>query len=404
MVENLEWRAARDLLLEAVSPLGEERLPLDRAAGRILAAPVTARRDVPPFDRSPYDGYAFRSGDTAGALPVTLRILEEIPAGSVSSAAVTSGYAVKVLTGAPIPPGADAVSKFEETDFTRETVTLRRAYRSGESVIRQGEDVRAGEELARAGQRLDAGLAGALAAQGLENVTVYRRPRVGILTTGSELTGVGDVLKPGKIPNANRYALGAALALAGAEPAFFGSPGDDVAVIAAALSAALRETDLVVVTGGVSVGDYDLTPAALLQAGGELMVQNLRMKPGGKCCFGRKGKKLVTCLSGNPASAMTCFYAVVLPVLRALGGCDRPVFPECPVRLGERYPKPSRLPRLLRGRMTVDQEGRLAFFPARQQGNGALHSLAGANALAEIPAGAGPLEAGCVLQACYLEG
>lgn len=401
MDHPMEWRQARDLLLKHIQPVEEELLPLDQATGRLLSRPQWASSDMPPFDRSPYDGYAFQSGDTQGKLPVTLRVLEEVPAGSVPTQKVVPGTAVKVLTGAPIPPGADAVTKFEETRFSPDTVTLLRSYESGENIICRGEDLRTGDQLASPGQRLDPGLAGALWAQGVREVAVYRIPRVGLITTGSELQEDHTPGKAGQIPNSNRPAFEAALRLAGAEPVYYGTPGDDCDAIASVLSVAWRETDLVITTGGVSVGDYDLTPAALEQAGWTIAVQNLLMKPGGKCCFGWQGKKLACCLSGNPASAMTCFYAVVLPLLRKLSGHPEERLPELTVPLGADYPKASHQTRLLRGKLTFEN-GRLEFIPASSQSNGALHSLAGANALAEIPAGSPSLAAGTPLQVCYI--
>ena len=401
MEQPMEWRQARDLLLEGIVPVESEYLSLDRAAGRILAQTQRARWDMPPFDRSPYDGYAFRSEDTKEKMSVTLRVLEEIPAGAVPTEAVVPGTAVKVLTGAPIPPGADAVTKFEETRFTADTVTLLRPYRAGENIIRRGEDLGRGDLLALPGQRLDAGLVGALWAQGIVEVAVYRRPRVGLITTGSELQQTGIPGRDGRIPDSNRPALEAALGLVGAEPVYCGSPEDDPDAIAAALERAWELTDLVLTTGGVSVGDYDLTPAALEQAGGQISVRNLKMKPGGKCCFGWKGKKLACCLSGNPASALTCFYAVVLPLLRKLSGERAWRLSEWSVPLGADYPKASPQPRLLRGSLGADR-GRLVFVPASGQSNGALHTLAGANALGEIPAGSPPLKAGTPIQVCYI--
>ena len=401
MEHPMEWRQARDLLLKHIQPVEAELLPLTQATGRLLASPQWVSSDMPPFDRSPYDGYAFQSGDTKGKLPVTLQVLEEVPAGAVPTQKVVPGTAVKVLTGAPIPPGADAVTKFEETRFSPDTVTLLRRYEAGENMIRRGEDLRAGNQLASPGQRLDPGLAGALWAQGAREVAVYRRPRVGLITTGSELQEPGTPGQMGQIPNSNRPAFEAALRLAGAEPVYYGAPGDDCDAIASALSVAWQETDLVITTGGVSVGDYDLTPAALEQAGGTIAVQNLLMKPGGKCCFGWQGEKLACCLSGNPASAMTCFYAVVLPLLRKLSGQPEGRLPELTVPLGADYPKASHQTRLLRGRLTIVNDG-LVFMPAPSQGNGALHSLADVNALGEIPAGSPPMKAGTLIQISYI--
>lgn len=400
MRAKLTWREARDLLLERVSRVETERVSLSGAAGRVLAETVSAVRAVPPFDRSPFDGYVFRSADTQDKLPVTLTILEEVPAGSVPTKAVMPGTATKILTGAPIPEGADAVAKYEETDFTPEWVTLKRSYRPGENIILRGEDVAEGEVLGRPGQRLDAGLLGALASQGIAAVKVYRRPVVGIITTGSELVEVEDAVQPGKIPNSNRYALEAAVLAAHCTPRYYASPVDSVEEIAAVVARALAETDLVITTGGVSVGDYDLTPKAYEAAGVEVFAGDLLLKPGGKSCFGCKENKLVIGLSGNPASAMTCFYAVALPGLRRLRGDAGGRLPELTVRLGRDYKKSSPQPRLLRGTVRPEPGG-LTFYPADKQGNGSLQTLAGANALAEIPAKSGPLAAGAQIRAFY---
>jgi molybdopterin molybdotransferase len=401
METKLTWRQARDLMLGLTAPLGQENVPLSQAAGRILAQPFCAVRDVPPFARSPFDGYAFQSGDTAGTLPVTLTILEEIPAGSVPTCTVVPGAAVKILTGAPIPPGADAVSKFEETDFTPQTVTLKRAYRPGENVALAGEDIAIGTPLAQPGQVVDAGLSGTLAAQGIGTVSVYRRPIVGVITTGSELAPSAGPLAPGKIPDSNRYMLDAALRQYGCEPRLYQSPADDVDAIAQAVDQALTQCDALVTTGGVSVGDYDLTAKAFQHSGVELVCGDLRLKPGGKSCFGFRAGKPVLGLSGNPASSMTCFYAVALPILRKLQGLVQPCQPEFPVKLGRAFPKSSPQPRLLRGRLTVE-DGALVYLPGDKQSNGALHTLAGANALAEIPPRSGPLEAGAMVNAIYI--
>ena len=403
MERGLDWRTARERLLEQVKPVSSQMLPLEQCYGRLLAEPVRAVQAVPPFDRSPLDGYAFRSADTRAEGTVTLRIIEEIPAGHMPRHTVTEGTAAKILTGAPIPAGADAVSKFEETEFTPETVTLKRLYRSGENIVRRGEDVQAGEVLGRRGQRVDAGLAGALAAQEITEAAVYRVPRVGILTTGSELRQSGEAGDGASIPNSNRAALEAALLQLGCEPAFFGAPGDTVEAIAAAMDEAMNACDMVVTTGGVSVGDYDCTPAAAERCGAELLVQNLKLKPGGKCCFGKRDGKLIICLSGNPASAMTCFYAAAVPAVRALTGAERTRQREVEARITADFPKGSKQPRLLRGTLDWDEHG-LCFTPAPAQGNGTLHTLAGANALAELPGGSGPISAGELVRVCYIGG
>ncbi len=403
MKRGLDWRTARDELLQQVTPVDTQMLPLEQCGGRYLAENIAALQAVPPFDRSPLDGYAFRSADTAPDAPVTLRILEEVPAGHVPTCTVTEGTAVKILTGAPIPCGADAVSKFEETEFTPEYVTLKRQYRPGENIVFRGEDVSPGDLLGRKGQRIDAGLAGALAAQEIGEVTVHRIPKVGILTTGTELRRPSEANNSASIPNSNRTALETALRLLDCQPVFYGAPGDTVEEISSVLARALADCDMVVTTGGVSVGDYDCTPAAVEHCGAELLIQNLKLKPGGKCCFGVYKGKLIACLSGNPASGMTCFYAVVMPAIRRLTGAEHTAQKEVIAHITSDFPKGSKQPRLLRGVLDWAEEG-LCFTPAPAQGNGTLHTLAGANAFAELPGGSGPIGAGEVVRVCYIGG
>ena len=398
----MEYRAARELLLGMVGPISRvERVPLLEADGRVLAENVTAAGDVPPFDRSPYDGYAFRAADTAGAdeaHPVTLFVLEEVPAGSMWSREVVAGTATKILTGAPIPPGADAVTKYEDTVFTAETVTISEAFSSGDNVIPRGEDVQKGQLLAEAGTVIDSALLGTLAAQGITEPRCYGVPRVGIITTGSELIGPGEPRSGGKIVNTNRYTFYAAVRRSGCEPVIIGTPGDDPQAIAGAMNEALDTCDLVISTGGVSVGDYDFTPDAMARTGAELLIRTLFLKPGGASAYALRDGKLLCGLSGNPASALTNFYAVVLPVLRKLQGLREPRLTEISVTLAEDFRKKSPKTRLIRGTLDL-AEGTARMHVSKAQGNGVLHSLIGCDLLAEIPAGSPRLPAGTRLSA-----
>lgn len=403
-MEYIEFDEARDRLLKAVVPVGTEEIPLSAAGGRVLAKALPAEGDVPPFDRSPYDGYAFRAADTAGASrenPVTLRILEEIAAGDVSRVPVAEGTAVKVLTGAPIPPGADAVTKFEDTEYTAHTVTIFRSAAPGDNIVRRGEDVKAGEILALPGQVIDAGLAGLLAGQGVYRPEVYRRLRVGVLSTGNEVVDeIGGELPAGKIRNTNRYMLEAALADAGCEAVYLGIAGDDAEDIRRTLEAALPGCDAIVLTGGVSVGDYDMTPAAMDRLGAETVVRSLRLKPGGACIYALRDGKLLCGLSGNPASAMTNFYAVALPALRKMSGHREPKLAEITVTLGKDFRKKSPQTRIVRGNLSLE-DGTVKFCH-REQGNAVIRSLVGCDALAVVPAKSGPLPAGTVLKGYLL--
>lgn len=406
MQKNLEFMEAARLLAAQVQPVSMEYVPLTASLGRVLGETVRAESDVPPFDRSPFDGYAFRGEDSQNATPehpVTLRILEEIPAGSVGKKRVVRGTAAKILTGAPIPLGADCVCKFEDTEFTETSVTLHKPYRSGSNIVLRGEDLTAGNVVAEQGMVIDSALMGTLATQNLAEPKVYRRPLAGIVTTGSELCGVGEALTGGKIVNSNRYTFQGVLQNTGCVTEFFGCPGDTVEEITAAFSQAAEACDVIITTGGVSVGDYDLTPDALQAAGGTVLMQNMQLKPGGKCCFGTIGKALVCCLSGNPASSMTAFYAAVLPALRKLCGRRNWALEQIPVTLLEDFPKKSHKPRLLRGKLELSG-GVVGMHITGEQGNGILHTMVGCNVLALVPPGSGPLPKGTVLQGFWMDG
>ena len=399
------YRKARDILAAAACPVSTERLPLADCPGRILAQALVAASDVPPFDRSPFDGYVLRAADSAAASqedPVTLRILEEIPASCVPRYPITEGTASKILTGAPIPEGADAVIPFEKTAFTAESVTLFAPLKPGANIVRTGEDIRKGALLADCGQRIDAGVMGCLAGQNVEAPLVFRRPRVGILSTGSELVELGHDLAPGKIRDTNRYSMAAAVARLGAEPVLFPGAMDQVERIAERMVQALEQCDALITTGGVSVGDYDLTPAAMESIGAEILFRKVDLKPGMACAYGIRGGKLICGLSGNPASSITNFYAVALPAMRRLCGLRDYETREFPVTLAERFGKRSPSNRLLRGFADL-RDGTLKLRLSEGQGNVMISGLIGCDLAALIPAGSGPVEAGTVLQGFFLD-
>lgn len=406
MLKNPDYITARNLLLDAVNPVETEWTALSESGGRILAQDLIAAENIPPFDRSPYDGYAFRAADTADAskeTPVTLRILEEVPAGAVPTITVTEGTAVKVLTGAPIPEGADAVTMYERTEFTKETVTIFSPSNSGDNIVYTGEDIRKGDILARRGNVIDPGIAGTLAAQGIAAPAVYRVPRVGILSTGSELVEANDVPGPGpgKIRNSNRHTFEAALKMLGCECIYLGIALDSKEEICALLKKGLAECDAIVSTGGVSVGDYDLTPDAMEQAGVQLLFRGVDMKPGMACVYGVYEGKIVCGLSGNPASSLTNFYAVALPALRKLMGHREPLPRQIKVTLTNGFGKKSPKERFLRGKLELN-DGKVCMMLPKDQGNVVLSSTIGCNAMAVVPAGSGPVSAGAELEGFLL--
>ncbi|MDR2420484.1 MAG: molybdopterin molybdotransferase MoeA [Oscillospiraceae bacterium] len=403
MLKSAAPERARELILEIPSPApGTETVPLPLSYGRVLAEDIRADIPIPPFDRSPFDGYAFRGADTAGASdenPVTLKITEEIPAGSVPSVAVSEGLAAKILTGAPMPPGADATIKYELTEFTAETVTFRAPVAPGSDVVRAGDDVKKGGIAARRGDVISPAAAGLFASLGRTEIPVFRRPRAAVLNTGSELVEPGDPLPYGKIYNSSVYTLIGALAQLGLDAYNAGVARDDPDEIAAAVMKNLPLCDVMITTGGASVGDYDFALGSAEKLGAETLFRKTRIKPGGAMLASRVGDKLLLSLSGNPGSALMALLYIASPFLRRLAGRNEihpePVF----VRLAEPFShKRSARARLLRGRLVVS-DGEAYFSERGEQGGGALSSFNSCDLLGEIPEDSPPLPAGTLIRA-----
>lgn len=400
MDRNLDFISARDILLEHTIPVEQEHLPLAESTGRILAQDLCASEPVPPFDRSPYDGYVFRAEDTilaSATHPVTFRILEEVAAGAVPTKPLLPMTATKILTGAPLPEGADAILPYELTHFTTETVTISSPLKSGSNIVRAGEDIQKGQVLAAKGTPIDPGLAGTLASQGIAHPLVYRKPRVGILSTGNEILELEEPLTSGKIRNSNRYTLAAALESIGCTPVYLGISGDSPEEIARYITDGLCSCDALLLTGGVSVGDYDFTPKAMELAGISILIHGINMKPGMACAHGIKDGKLVCGLSGNPASSLTNYYAVVHPALKKLTGRRHCIPTEISITLKHAFKKKSPATRLLRGTLDLS-DGMATLVCPKDQGNVVLSSTIGCNAMAIVPAGSGPLESGTKLK------
>ena len=407
MLERPDFITARELLLDRTGVTGTEEVRLSGSAGRVLAQEIRAAEDVPGFDRSPYDGYAFRAQDTRGAdafHPVTLSVVDMIAAGDVPHADITIGTAARIMTGAPVPAGADAIVPYEVTKFSDTEVQIFHEAAEGQNIVRRGEDVRKGALLAASGIRIDAGLSGVMAAQGVFRPQVYKRPVVGIISTGSELIDDGQSLTRGKIYNSNRYTLEAACASLGCDPVYLGTGRDSAEEIAQLISEGIygpSSCDAVLLSGGVSAGDFDLTPDAMKIAGAEILIKGLDCKPGMAGAYGviENGEEPIPVLafSGNPAACMTAFWLVGAPVLRKLSGLQEPRLKEVDCILLTGFSKRSKGTRVLRGRL-IYREGKACLSSSERQGNSVLSTAIGTDLFAVIPAGSGPLEAGSVLR------
>jgi putative molybdopterin biosynthesis protein len=324
---------ARQTIRQHVSAgsLGVEVVPLLRAFGRVLTENVVAGLDVPSFDRSTVDGYAVRAEDTFGAgenRPVKLRVCGVASVGRLPRAIVRSGCSVEIVTGAPIPQGADAAVMFEDTELKGEEVLVRSAAVAGENVMKAGSDIRKDEIVLGKGVVLGSGEIGVLAAVGMAKVKVFAIPRVAVFSTGAEVTKPGGRLLPGKIYDTNAYSLSAAVLESGGKPFFLGVFSDRALEIENALRRALACADVVVTSGGVSIGPKDLMPKVLGSFGKPgVIVCGVAIKPGKPVTVAVVGGKMVFSLPGHPASALLVFRLLVEPVIRGLAGrkADEPL-------------------------------------------------------------------------------
>ncbi|MCA9531115.1 MAG: molybdopterin molybdotransferase MoeA [Myxococcales bacterium] len=398
---------ALDLVMSACEALGAERVPIEQAFGRIAAGTLHAREDSPPFDHSAMDGYAVRADDLRGAseaAPRVLRVVAEVRAGGRGDLALRSGEAARIFTGAPLPAGADAVVMQEDTVASDGEVRVRLEPRPGQHVRRRGEDLSAGAVAVEAGAYVGPAEIGLLASQRYARCPVVRRPRVAIVPTGDELCEVGDAPSHGRIVDSNTYALAAQVREAGAVPSVLPVVADDEAALDRALGGALDVADMVITSGGVSVGTYDLVQAAMARVGVRERFWKVAIKPGKPVWFGVRGRVPVFGLPGNPVSAMVIFEAFVRPALRRLQGDPRPYKARVRVALaaGQRH-RQGRL-ELLRVRLSPGPalDSPAVATPHPRQGSGALTGLVGMDALAFARADVGDLAPGDHLDALPL--
>ena len=377
---------ALERVLAGVPVLDAESVPLEEALGRVLAESVVARREVPPWDNSSMDGYALRTGDTRAASedhPVTLTVVGEIAAGRVAPKELGPGQAYRILTGAPLPAGSDAVVPQEEVLRDGSHVVLRRPVERGACVRPRGEDIHAGDRMLEPGIALRPAALGVLAALGHARVRVHRRARVAVLSTGDELVAPETPLGPGQIPDSNTYTLCGLVVEAGAVPLSLGIARDRREELVERLRGGL-EADVLVSSAGVSVGDRDFVREAVEALGARLDFWKVNMRPGKPLTFGRIGERLFFGLPGNPVSSMVTFELFVRPVLRRLGGHRSLGRPRIRARALEPIDNPGSRPGYLRVRLEPLAHG-VGVRPTGEQGSGILRSMLLADGLAIVP-------------------
>lgn len=395
---------ATALILAGAEPLAPERIPLEAALGRVLAEAVRAPRHLPPWRNASMDGYAVRAADLhplAKGQPVRLRVVETIAAGTLPTRAIGAGEAARIMTGAPLPEGADSVVRVEDTDRGTGIVEIRDERDAGKNVRPQGEDVVAGSIAVDAGEPVTPGVAGVLASAGAREVVVHRRPRVAILSSGDELVPLAEherAVREQKIVDSNSIALAALLADAGCEVLPLGLVADDPAELRRRIDTA-PPYDLLITSGGVSVGEFDHTREVLRSLGAEILIHRLRIRPGAPLGFGMLGQARWIGLPGNPVSAMVTFELFVRPLLRRLSGHGQLFRATVPARIRDEIRTAAPLTHFLRAVVSPGSDGIYDAVLTGPQGSGLLTSMARANALVIVPESDRVVAPGSVLRA-----
>lgn len=388
MAELLSLTEAQQAILARVRPQPGERVAIAAAAGRVLAEPGRAAVDLPPYDSSAMDGFAVCSSDTPGTLPVAFHVA----AGRPARRGLKPGEAMGIATGGLVPAGADAVIPIEYVVLYDNTVEITNSAAVGMNIRKRGGDIRAGEVVVPAGARLGAARVGALAAAGAAEVVCARRPRAAVLTTGSELQEPGKPLREGQVYEANGVMLAAGLVAAGAEVERLPAVRDDEPAHRAALEQGLA-FDLLVTSGGVSVGEHDLVRGTAAALGVEEVFWGVAVKPGKPVFFGVRGTTLVFGLPGNPVSSLVAFELFVRPAVLALQGVAQPLARRAIARLARPLRRSPARDELVRARLR-QESGELVAEPMSGQESHMIARAAMAEALVLVPRGAGELQAG----------
>lgn len=412
--ELIPVEQARALLLDTVNTLETEKVPLIEALGRISAKNQTSDIDISPFDHSAMDGFAVVASDLANATPeapIELPVIDEIPAGAYYDKVLQPGTCVRIMTGAPIPDGANAVVKYEivtnlENDGRAPgRVAFSAPTSAGDNIRQKGEEIAAGEVAIKAGEPLSPAGAGLLASCGLSQVEVYKRPRVAVIPIGSELVEPDTLPLPGQIRDGNSYAIGASVVRAGGIPHLHSIVPDDKDMLATAVLEAVEESDFVVTSGGASNGDFDYIQQVVKEQG-ELFMDFVNMRPGKAQTFGLVKNTPVFGLSGNPAAAYCGFEMLVRPALRKMQGYATLDRPRVWARLSRDMKKKDSRRIYLRSTLERLDDGSLQVRPAKSQSSGLFSPFQSGNCLAILPEGvpaSKKVEAGTLVECLLLD-
>lgn len=378
---------AQKTVLDAAHPLGLEKIGLLEVLGRVLGEDIIAARDNPPWDNSAMDGFAVRFDDIkqehAIGKAVTLKVIEDVPAGKMATKTVGPGQAIRIMTGAPVPKGADTVLKVEDTEPAPDSVKVFKPEPRGSNIRPQGEDVKKGDCIIAKGTQIRPGEAGMLAILAKSFVFVYQRPRVAILSTGDELADLDERFSEEKIINSNSWGIAAAVQEAGGVPFLLGIAKDNPAALKEKIMHGLN-ADILVLSGGVSMGDYDFTKAVFKDLGAEMHFWKLAIRPGQPLAFGKIQGKLAFGLPGNPVSSMVTFEQLVRPAMLKMSGQRSYGRPVVQAQFQEKFSKRTDRRHFLRG-ILAREGGVFTVRTTGDQGSGILTSMVKANCLIDIP-------------------
>lgn len=396
MLTNITIDKAHEILLNEKINTQLIELPILDSLDHVLAENIVSEINIPPFDRSPLDGYAYRSEDTLDVSkesPIILEVIDNIQAGYVSSKKIEKGQAIRLMTGAKIPEGADIVCRYEDTEFTENHVKIFLNLKANSNIVKMGEDIEVGKTILKEGITIEPAEIGILASLGKSHVMVYAKPRIAILATGDELIHISDPLTEGKIRNSNSYFLAAQIKKMGAEPVVLGILKDNLKDTEQAILSALKWADMIITSGGASVGDADVTVDAFKEAGADILFWKVQMKPGSPIIAAKSKEKFLFGLSGNPAAAYITFEKFVKPTIFRLMGKTNSNLMKVSSTLESEFTKVRKQNRYVRAFTYKKDNQYYTRFPDAHS-SGILSSMSGTNSLFLIKSGAGPYKAG----------
>lgn len=396
MLENISIEEANKIILQEELRLGLIEKSLLDSFDHVLGQDIKSNMNMPPFDRSPLDGYCYRAEDTLGASednPISLDIIDFVPAGHLSDKTIGQGQAMRIMTGSKIPKGADVVIRFEDTSFTDEKVTIFQSLKPTSNIVSMGEDMEEGDLVIKKGTLIGPAEIGIMATLGKSTVRVYKKPKIAIMATGDELINIDDALTEGKIRNSNSYTIAGQIKRWGGDPVIIPICKDGIEETRQSLESALDWADMVITTGGVSVGDADLVKEAFAALGANILFWRVRMKPGTPIVVASYKGKLLFGLSGNPAAAYITFEQFVRPSILRLRGIDETGLMQVQSTLENDFLKTSGQNRYVRA-FTYKENGQYYTKLPQKHSSGVISSLSGTNSIFHIPSRKGPYKKG----------